>query len=128
MHGGPVYALATGDSVEWLFTGGGDKVAALWNVKEGTQHSLAIKTDSSIFSLTYHPSSKILFIGCSNGVLHAVDTVSKVEKRAWALDASGVFDLKWDVQRNRLLVAGGNGMLTVIDGKTLEVIRTIPLS
>jgi len=127
-HGAPVYALATGDSDEWIFTGGGDKIVALWNVKDGTQHPFTIKTDASIFSLAYHALEKIVFIGCSNGVLHAIDTVSKRERRAWTLDAAGVFDLKWDIVGNRLLVAGGSGILTVIDSQTLEVIRSIPLS
>ncbi len=101
---------------------------ALWSVHDGKQQPLVIKTDSSIFSLAYHSIGKIVFIGCSNGILHAIDTVSRKELKAWTLDADGLFDLKWDAVRNRLLVAGGNGVLTVIDCQNLEVLRSIPLS
>jgi len=101
---------------------------ALWNVLDGKQQPLVIQTDSSIFSLAYHSAEKIVFIGCSNGILHAVDTASRRELKAWTLDADGLFDLKWDAARDRLLVAGGNGVLTVIDCQKLEVLRSIPLS
>jgi len=127
-HTAPVYALATGESPEWLFTGGGDRIVALWNVRDGKQQSFAIKTDASVFSLAYNHTMKKLFIGCSNGMLHVVDTISKNEIKAWTLDAEGLFDLKWDASRNRMLVAGGNGILTVVDCQTNEVLRSIPLS
>lgn len=127
-HSAPVYALATGDSDGWLFTGGADRVVARWNVSTGIQDSFVVKTDATVFSLLYNPTTQLLFIGCSDGKLHLVNVQKREEVRAWMLDTAGIFDLKMDVERNRLLAAGGNGILTVLDLTSNEVIRSIPLS
>jgi WD40 repeat protein len=78
--------------------------------------------------LHFDAKTEILFIGCSNGTLHAIDTRTRVELKAWSLDSNGLFDIKSDETRNRVLVCGGNGVLTVIEAETLEVLRSIPLS
>lgn len=127
-HQAPVYALAEGLTHNLVFTGGGDRVVALWDVTTGKQQPFAVRTDSPIYSLFFNKPTQTLFIGCSNGVLHAIDMQSKREIQAWSLDANGLFDLKLDESRNRLLVAGGNGILTVLDLSSMEVLRSVPLS
>ncbi len=127
-HQAPVYALARGASDEFLFTGGGDRVVPLWNILTGEQLPFLVRTDAPVYSLHYDADSEILFIGCSNGMLHAIDTRTRVERKAWSLDSNGLFDLKSDELRKRLLVCGGNGVLTAIDTNKLDVIRSIPLS
>ncbi len=97
-------------------------------MQTGLQQPFAVRTDAPIYSLLCCKSNSTLFIGCSNGKLHAIDMQSKQEVQAWSLDTNGVFDLKWDERNNRLLVAGGNGILTVIDVKEMKALRSIPLS
>lgn len=111
-----------------VFTGGGDRVVALLDITTGNQMPFSVRTDAPVFSLFLHKPTHYLFIGCSNGKLHAVDLKSKKEIHAWSLDMQGIFDLKMDQSRNRLLVAGGNGVLTVIDLSSMKVLRSIPLS
>ena len=127
-HQAPVYALGEGMTHEQVFTGGGDRVVALWDVTNHNQLPFAVRTDAPVYSLVLHKPTHQLFIGCSNGKLHAVDMQSKKEIFAWSLDANGIFDLKIDYARNRLLAAGGNGVLTVIDLSCMKVLRSIPLS
>lgn len=127
-HQASVYALARGASDEFLFTGGGDRVVPLWNIQSGQQEPFLVRTEAPVYSLNFDVQTAVLFIGCSNGTLHAIDTRTRVELKAWSLDSNGLFDLKSDSSRNRLLVCGGNGVLTVIEAKTLEVLRSIPLS
>ena len=127
-HLAPVYALARGASDEWLFTGGGDRVVPLWNIQSGQQEPFLVRTEAPVYALHFDPKTEVLFIGCSNGMLHAIDTRTKVERKAWSLDSNGLFDIKPDEARNRVLVCGGNGVLTVIEAETLEVLRSIPLS
>lgn len=127
-HQAPVYALAIGASENLLFSAGGDRIVALWDLKSKSQLPFTIRTDAPVFSLFYHAHSELLFVGCSNGKLHAVNTRSHQEHKAWLLDAGGIFDLKYDAMRNRLLAAGGSGILTAIDLTSLEVLRSVPLS
>ena len=103
-------------------------MVALWNALDGSQHPFGVKTEATVYSLAFDPSSKILFIGCIDGKLHAVNTISMAEQKSWILDKNGIFDLKIDAKRNRILAAGGNGVLTVIEAQTLKVLRSIPLS
>ncbi len=125
-HQAPVYALAPGPTQTQVFTAGGDRIVALWDVHTGEQQPFVVRTDAPIYALLCHHN--LLFIGCSNGKLHAIDLQSKQELHAWSLDSNGVFDLKMDAARNRLLAGGGSGILTVIDLSSLEVMRSIPLS
>jgi WD40 repeat protein len=94
----------------------------------GSQLPFSVRTDAPIYSLFFYVPTQMLFVGCSNGKLHAIDIKSKQETHAWILDDKGVFDLKWDERSNRLLVAGGNGILTVIDVNEMKALRSIPLS
>jgi WD40 repeat protein len=127
-HQAPVYALAEGITQNQVYTGGGDRVVALWDIESGNQLPFSVRTDAPIFSLFLFKPLQILFVGCSNGKLHAIDLQSKRETHAWSLDAHGIFDLKMDKRHNRLLVAGGSGILTAIDLSILEVLRSVPLS
>jgi WD repeat-containing protein 61 len=128
LHQAPVYALSEGIHSEQIFTGGGDRIVALWDLESGNQLPFSVRTDAPIYSLFFYVPTQMLFVGCSNGKLHAIDLLSKQEKQAWSLDAKGVFDLKWDISQNRLLVAGGSGILTVLDLSELKVVRSVPLS
>jgi WD40 repeat protein len=120
--------LAEGLTQNQLFTAGGDRIVALWDIDTAEQLPFTVRTDAPVYSLLFCKLNHVLFMGCSNGKLHAVDMKSKQEIQAWSLDGSGIFDLKMDELRNRLLVAGGNGILTVIDVTVMSVMRSIPLS
>jgi WD40 repeat protein len=128
LHQAPVYALAQCATENLLFTGGGDRIVALWDLESGNQRPFSVRTDAPIYSLFFYAPAQLLFVGCSNGKLHAIDIQSKQETHAWILDDKGVFDLKWDKEHNRLLAAGGSGILTALDLSELKVMRSVPLS
>ena len=123
-----MYAIAQGINPNQIFTGGGDRIVALWDGRSGNQLPFSVRTEAPIYSLFFFESAQLLFMGCSNGKLHVVDVQSKKETHAWSLDGNGIFDLKLDAARGRLLAAGGSGVLTVLDLSSMEVIRSIPLS
>jgi WD40 repeat protein len=127
-HGAPIYALCPGESPTLFYSGGGDCLVAKWNLEAGQQEPFVVKAESPVYSLVLDADSNVLFIGCSDGKLHAIDTHSRQELKAWALHRAGVFDLKIDPGRRRLLAAGGDGVLSVWDLNTLQLLRTVPLS
>jgi len=101
---------------------------AQWDLSSGTQLPFAARTDSPVYALEFSESSKLLFIGCSDGKIHVVDTQNRQELKAWALHQGSVFDLKLDRMRNRLLAVSGDGVLSVWDLAEMLLLRTIPLS
>lgn len=127
-HNAPIYALCVGESNEVFFSGGGDRFVAKWNVNTGLQLPFTVRTESPVYALVLDNPSSMLFIGCSDGKIHAVNTETKAEVKAWSLHHGGVFDLKIDFQRRRLLAAGGDGVLSVWDLPSMQLLRTIPLS
>lgn len=127
-HSAPIYALSLGESEDFIYSGGGDCLVAKWNLRSGIQEPFVVKAGSAVYSLVFDPESKLLFIGCSDGKLHAIDTISRQEVKAWTFHRAGVFDLKIDHLRRLLLVAGGDGVLTVWNINHLQLLRTIPLS
>lgn len=127
-HNSPVYALCRGNLESQVFSGGGDGLVALWDIERSEQLPFVVRTEAPVFSLFFEVESNVLFIGCSNGKLHAINVATKSEVKAWELDVNGIFDMKPDTSRKRLLVAGGAGILSVIDLLELKVIRSIPLS
>ena len=73
-HSGDIYTATINDKGKFLFTGGADKVVAMWSLDDFTPQKFAIKTDNSIYSLLYlktlnHLSEFLLGKPC---VRHAV--------------------------------------------------------
>lgn len=127
-HSAPIYALCLGESEDFVYSGGGDCLVAKWNLSSGSQEPFVVKAESPVYSLVFDPESKLLFIGCSDGKLHAIHTTTRQEVKAWTLHQAGVFDLKIDHSRRRLLAVGGDGVLSVWDIDQLQLMRTVPLS
>lgn len=127
-HNAPIYALCPSEKEGIFFSGGGDKIVAQWDVSAGEQLPFTVRTESPIYALEFQESTPHLFIGCSDGKIHVVDTQNRQEVKAWALHQGSVFDMKLDGMRNRLLAVSGDGVLSVWDLTDMSLLRTIPLS
>jgi WD40 repeat protein len=127
-HNAPVYALCLGESEAFVYSGGGDCLVAKWNLRSGSQAPFVLRAESAVYALVLDRLSGLLFIGCSDGKLHAIDTTNRQEVKAWRLHHAGVFNLEIDHSRRRLLAVGGDGVLSVWDIDQLQLLRTVPLS
>lgn len=127
-HNAPIYALCLGESDNYVYSGGGDCLVAKWNLRTGEQEPFVVRAESAVYALVLEPDSHLLFIGCSDGKLHVINTITKQEVKSWTLHQAGIFDLKIDTSRRRLLAEGGDGVLSVWDLTSLTLLRTVPLS
>ena len=50
-HSAPLYALAPGRNLGTLFSGGGDRVIAEWDLSNEQTNPFGIRTDATIYSL-----------------------------------------------------------------------------
>ena len=62
-----------------MFTGGSDKVVAIWDLDNGGNTPLSIKTDSAVLNFQLLNDEKQLFIGLFNGDFHVIDLITRKE-------------------------------------------------
>lgn len=118
-HSAPVYACAV--SGEFIYSTAGDRFVTRWNISDGKQDAFTVKLDAPAYTLGIVPSEQLLIIGCTNGTIIAINTVSK--QLAWEHNFLGkaLFSVV-DCPAEKWLVLGdAEGHLLVVDynGKLL---------
>lgn len=110
-HSGPIYALALSD--EFVYSTSSDRFVTRWNIETGDQDRFAVQLDSPAYCILVKDS--VLFVGCNNGTVRAIDLVTK--KLLWELNRFGksVFALCWSASLELLLVGDQEGNLYSID-------------
>lgn len=110
-HSGPIYALALDE--DFVYSTSSDRFITRWSIDTGEQDKFAIQLDSPAYCILVKDS--ILFVGCNNGTVRAINLVSK--KLMWELNRFGksVFALCWSDHLDLLLVGDQEGNLYSID-------------
>jgi WD repeat-containing protein 61 len=127
-HNGALYALAWDERDGKLYSGGADRIIAVWSADLGTQEPLTIRTTATIYSLLFVPSNRLLFVGLSDGALHVIDVDRKQEVAAAHVHSLGIFDLAYDPLHHWVWSAGGDGWLNVWHADSGDKIRSIPFA
>lgn len=106
-HNGPIYAIASDGT--FVYSSSSDKLIARWNTDSATIDAFSVKLDSPAYSICC--ARNILFAGCTNGTIIAVDTSSK--KLLWEVNYLGfpIFSLAWSEALNALLIGDSEGNL-----------------
>lgn len=125
-HSGALYALTKGRTSNTLFSAGGDRVVAEWNLELGETNPFAIRTESTVYSLLN--IGKQLIIGTSNGSIHVIDLDSKKEVRHLKLHGKGVFHLYLDNQNNRVYACCADGTVSVWNPEEWSLLWHLNLS
>jgi WD40 repeat protein len=112
-HTAPVYALASGRNSETIYSASGDRFVAEWNLRTFTREPMAVRLEQPAFSVHFIPGHDLLVAGNASGGIHVIDVRLKKEIRYLRQHTGGIYDLKYDVRRNQLLAAGGDGILSV---------------
>ncbi len=118
-HSAPVYACAV--SGEFIYSTAGDRFVTRWNSSDGKQDAFTVKLDAPTYTLGIVSSEQLLIIGCTNGTIIAINTVSK--QLVWEHNFLGkaLFSVV-DCPAEKWLVLGdAEGHLLVVDytGKLL---------
>ncbi|MBT7688764.1 MAG: WD40 repeat domain-containing protein [Flavobacteriales bacterium] len=113
-HSAALYALAVGNESNTLFSGGSDKVVALWNIEDGEVLPFAIRTEETIYSLC-NINDMYLCVGTIRGSIHIIDLKSKSEIKHLKLHDDGVFHLLFDPISNRVYASSADGSISIWD-------------
>jgi WD40 repeat protein len=109
-HLSPVYAIEQADEHK-IYTGGGDRIIASWDIREQIALHAVAKTGSAIYSIKYIPQKQKLLIGVSEGNLHVIDLDNGKEEHNFTFHEKGIFDIIYSEKLNLFITAGGDGKI-----------------
>lgn len=122
-HRDAVYTLASAERSSYFFSGAGDGMVVRWNLEAPENGELIAKLPNSVYALHYLPKPEILIAGHNYDGIHLLDWRNKKEIGSLKVTDAAIFDIQ--SFGDRLLVAAGDGSLSLIDWRTLTLIRKV---
>ena len=117
-HRDCVYALAGGEA-STFFSAGGDGLVVQWDLQEVGDGALVARVPKSVYALLHLDDTGLLVAGQNFSGLHLIDYRNKKEVASLQLTDAAIFDIQR--YHDDLLVASGDGLLTVVNLKTWTV-------
>ncbi len=122
-HRDAIYTLQAGKAEAQFFSGGGDGMVVLWDLRNPDKGEMVAKLPNSIYALHYMPDSDILIAGHNYEGIHILDWQNKNELGSLKLTKAAIFDIQ--SLGDNVLVATGDGVLCRIDLKTLRILNQV---
>ncbi len=125
-HRDCVYTLQPGEQPYQFFSGAGDGMIVLWDQRHPEEGELIAKLPNSVYAMHYRPEENLLMAGHNYEGIHLLDWKSKKEVSSLQLGKAAIFDIQ--SFENDLLVASGDGTVSVIDIQNLSIRKRITAS
>jgi WD40 repeat protein len=113
-HKDCIYTLQSGNSPEMVFSGAGDGMVVLWDLKQPESGQLIARLPNSIYALHYLKTQDLLVVGHNYDGIHLLDWREKKEIKSLQLTTAAIFDIV--SHADQIFVASGDGSVTVVDG------------
>lgn len=107
-----LYTLERGLAENQFLSAGGDQLIVLWDLEKNESVTALAKATSTVYSLCYVQSRKLLIAGNKEGGLHFVNIENKAPLKFIQLNAAPVFDILYNENNYSVIVAGGDGTLS----------------
>lgn len=117
-HRDCVYTLQPAHEPHLFFSGAGDGMVALWNLKNPGDGELVAQLPNSIYSL-HHLHDELLVVGQNYSGIHLIDYQNKKEIASLQLTSSAIFDIQ--SFENDLIIGTGDGIITIVDFKNWAI-------
>ena len=125
-HRDCVYALEKSGEKNRFFSAAGDGSVVRWNLQKPDVGELIAKVNHSVYALAYEPQKNHLWIAENFEGIHLIDIETKQELRSLKLAATNYFDIQ--IYKNLAFVAGGDGVISVIDVENFSFRKHIKAS
>ena len=119
-HRSPVYTLHPSDAPARFFSGSGDGMIVHWNLDRPEEGDLIAKMPNSVYALYHYRKSEVLIAGHNYEGMHLLDWKNKKEVASLKMTVAAIFDIQ--SLDDRILVASGDGTITLVDFNSLTVI------
>lgn len=121
-----MYALERTERPHQWLSGSGDGHVVRWDLRDPGRGELVADAVHGVYSLHLQPQRQRLYIGNANGGLHVIDLKEREELRLLQAHRKGIFTML-PLPEDRLLCTGGDGVVTVWEMGTMELLRSVPL-
>lgn len=125
-HRDAVYTLAPSPEHPIFFSGSGDGMVVQWDLRQPGEGQQIAQLPNSIYALHLIPKSDFLIVGHNYEGIHVLNWRERKEVASLQMTKAPIFAIQ--SAGDRLLVADGEGFLTVIDFPTLTVQKRLALS
>lgn len=125
-HRDCVYALEKSDDVHHFFSAAGDGVVVKWNLQKPDVGEMIAKVGHSVYALAYLSNKNHLWILENFEGIHVIDTANKQEISTLKMVATNYFDIQ--IYQNMAFIAGGDGVISVIETESYNFIKHIKAS
>lgn len=122
-HRDSVYALTLVDTPSTFISSGGDGMVVQWNMDDPEEGKRIAQLPNSVYAMGYDPVSGLLMVGQNQEGIHWIDCTAQKEIASLKLSPSLFFDIR--CHHRQAFVAGGDGVVTVINLENFSVIRRI---
>jgi WD40 repeat protein len=125
-HRDCVYTLQPSTEGPVFFSGSGDGMVVLWDLRKPENGEVVAKLPNSIYALHYHPARHLLIVGHNYEGIHVIDHENKTEIGSLQLTNSAIFDIQSD--GDLIWVATGEGEVIKVDLHSLTIVGRVKYS
>lgn len=128
-HQAAVYALATSDNEQLIYTGSSDKMIARWNIANKSADNFAASMPMAVYELLYDAAHNRLYAGSGGGSVHVIDLTDKKEIKNLLLHPkAAVFEIIKVEKFNLIVSAAADGTIAAFDAAGFELIASNKIS
>lgn len=125
-HRDSVYNIALGSKPTSFYSASGDGMVVEWDYLKSDLGTPIVKVEHSIYAMAKDPKTGYLFIGDNFEGIQVIDPINKLKIGSVAMSKSAIFDIQ--IYNDLLIVAGGDGVISILDKTSLSFIKHIKSS
>lgn len=125
-HRDAVYTLQGGAKSSDVFSASGDGMVVRWNLDAPENGELIARLPNSVYALRYLKDADTLIAGHNYEGIHLLDWQNKKELGSLKLTSAAIFDIQ--SMGDRVLVASGDGSVSLVDWQSLTVVKRVQAS
>jgi len=125
-HRGAVFSLLKGLDNHLFFSAGADGMIVQWNLQKPDLGKVIAQVEGSVYAMFLEKENDILWIGQNYEGIHGVRISDQCRVFSIKLDSLSIFDIQ--LFNNQVWVAHNDGLITVIDLETKNIIKHIKVS
>lgn len=124
-HTGPIYSISSAS--HFVYSSGADKWVARWNMVSQEQDKFAIKLQAAAYTIQHSSQLNLLYIGCSTGDFHIIDTLTKEEIKFIQHHKTAIFSITENTYKQQLYTGDSDGNLCVWSLTDFNLSLQLPL-
>ena len=126
-HDAGIYTLAYDHIHQRLYSGGGDKVLASWDLESFQATPFMVKSTHTIYALAILEKHQLLCLAQQKGGIHVIHLPDKKEIKHILAHDQAIFDLLYLPEFDYLVATGLSGELTIWSVPDFTLIQRISL-